>query len=224
MRITFYRTRRGQEQLALDEFLTSAREEGYDGVEDVSMPEGLEKYGLKLKGTYQSTNTSDFTQHAKELDAGVRNLLEAKPFLISLQTGKDHFRFDQNTQLLLMSRRIAQERKVTIIQETQRGKCCFAVHIARQYLEAMPWLKLDLDLSQWFTVAGGYLEDQAESVELALTRTVHVQARMGEMDDPEQYLAQWDKVVAQHRKMGTPELGFTCDLEMKNILMSRYVK
>jgi hypothetical protein len=224
MRITFYRTRQGREEQAPGEFLASAREEGYDGVEDESMPDGLGKYGLKLKGTYRSAGASDFTQHAKDLETGVRSLLEAKPFLISLHTGKDHFRFDQNTQLLLMSRRIAQERKVSIIQGTQRGKCCFAVHVAQQYLEAMPWLKLDLDLSQWYTVAGSYLEDQAESVELALSRTVHVQARMGEMQDLEQYLAQWDKVVEKHHKMGTAELGFTCDLAMKNILMNRYVK
>jgi len=233
MKIVFYRTRRGQEELPPDEFCSRTKESGYDGVEmalprdeteRTAMLEGLEKYGLQLKGVYRSTSGTDFTQHARELEAGLRLLLEAKPSLMSLQTGKDYFRFDQNTQLLLMSRRVASERKMMVLQETQRGKCCFALHIAQQYLEAMPWLKLDLDLAQWYTVAGGYLEDQAEALKLALTRTMHVQARIGEMQSLGQYLTQWDKVVAKHHAMGTAELGFTCGPEMKNILMNRYVK
>jgi hypothetical protein len=178
--------------------------------------------------------------------------MESKPFIISLQTGKDYFTFDQNTQLLLMSKRIALENGVTIVHRTQRGSFCFAVHVARIYLEAMPWLRLNLDLSQWYTVAGSCLEDQVDAVELALSRTVHVQARigglqvgmsevyarMGEMEtragemrtgvegiqDLGPYLIQWDKIVEKHRKMGTAELGFTCDPEMKNFLIKRYVK
>ena len=233
MKIVFYRTRRGQEELTPDEFCRSARESGYDGVEMVlpremrertAMLEGLEKYDLRLKGMYWSTSATDVMLHARDLEAGLRLLLEARPSLISLQTGKDHFRFDQNTQLLLMSRRVALERKMIVLQETQRGKCCFAVHIAQQYLEAMPWLKLDLDLAQWYTVAGGYLEDQVEALELALARTMHVQARIGEMQGLGQYLAQWDKVVEKHRATGSEELGFTCGVEMKNILMNRYVE
>ncbi|MBN9382650.1 MAG: sugar phosphate isomerase/epimerase [Chitinophagaceae bacterium] len=233
MKIAFYCTRRGQEHLSWADFLKCAREGGYDGVETVLSSDvrgrelilsGLKKHGLRLKAVYDGTVTSDFLQHARELEGSLRSILELKPFVISMQTGKDHFTFDQNTQLLLMSKRIAQENGVNIIHETRRGRFCFAVHIARQYLEAMPSLRIDLDISQWHTVADSYLEDQAEAVEMALSRTVHVQARMGEMRDPQQYLSIWDKVVAKHRGMGGGELGFTCDLEMKNILMNRYVK
>ena len=233
MKLTFYCTRRGQEPSGWDDFLKWARDHGYDGLEtelpsDVRERDlilnGLEKHGLRLKAVHGGTVASDFLQHARELESCLRSIMESRPFVISLQTGKDYFTFDQNTQLLLMSKRIALENGVTIVHRTQRGSFCFAVHVARLYLEAMPSLKLDLDISQWYTVAGSYLEDQVDAVELALSRTGYVQARMGEMQDLGPYLTQWDKIVEKHHKMGTAELGFTCDPEMKNFLIKRYVK
>lgn len=247
MKLAFYCTRHGQEPLAWDDFLKCAREDGYDGLETVLPSDvrerdlilnGLEKHGLKLKVVHSGTATPDFLQHARELESCLRSIMKSGPFIISLQTGRDYFTFDQNTQLLLMCKRIALENGVTIVHKTQRGRFCFAVHIARLYLEAMPWLKLDLDLSQWYTVAGSYLEDQAEAVELGLSRTAHVEARIGgprtgvsemqtrveEMQDLRPYLTQWDKIVEKHHKAGTAELGLTCDPEMKNYLMNRYVK
>ncbi|HVW62758.1 MAG TPA: hypothetical protein VHC48_22055 [Puia sp.] len=240
MKLTFYCARHGQEAPDWDDFLKCVREEGYDGVE-TALPSdvrerdlilnGFAKHGLRLKAVHEGTVTPDFLQHARELESSLRSIIESRPFIISLQTGKDYFTFDQNTQLLLMSKRIALENGVNIVHKTQRGRFCFAVHVARLYLEAMPWLKLDLDLSQWYTVAGGYLEDQTDAVELALSRAAHVETRiggmreeMGEMQDLRSYLTQWDKIVEKHHKMGTAELGFTCDPEMKNFLIKRYVK
>lgn len=231
MKITYYCTRRGKERIAWIDFLAKARQDGYDGIETAlpthpdertELLRCLAMHDLKLKGIWGAPATPDFTQHARELETALDILLDAKPFLISLQTGKDHFSFDRNTQLLLMSKRVAHERQVTILQETQRGKCCFALHVARQYLKAMPSLRLDLDLSQWYTVTGNYLEDQPEALELALSRTAHIQARVGEMDDLDRYLQQWDKVVERHRSLQSPALGFTCGDDMKNILMNRY--
>lgn len=233
MKISFYCAYRSGLHTIRDEFFASARQDGYDGVE-VALPSdpggrelvlnGLEKHGLKLKATCRNMETSDYSQHARELEACVRSLLDVRPFLISLPTGKDHFSFDQNTQLLLMCKRIAQEHRVTIVHTTQRGRFGFAVHITRQYLQAMPSLSLDLDISQWYIVGGGYLEDQAEAVDLALSRTAHIRARIGYGQDIRQHVAIWDRVVARYRKMGIDELGFTCGYEMKKLLTSRYVK
>jgi hypothetical protein len=229
MKISYYCSRRGREQTAWDDFLAAARQDGYDGVE-TSLPSGAGERdtllqglaGLRLKAVWGGAVTPDFSEHARQLENALQVLPDAKPFLISLQTGKDHFSFDQNTQLLLTSKRVAHERRVTILQETQRGKFSFAVHVTRQYLNAMPSLRLDLDLSQWYTVAGNYLEDQAEALQLALSRTAHIQARVGELDDLERYLEQWDRIVERHRSQRGSELGFTCDARMRTILMNRY--
>jgi sugar phosphate isomerase/epimerase len=231
MKISYYCTRRGREQIPWNDFLARARQEGYNGIE-TTLPDdpdernkvlqSLARHGLQLKALLSTSKTPGFIQHARQLENTLQALLDANPFLISLQTGKDHFSFDQNTQLLLMSKRVAHERSVTILQETQRGKFAFAVHVTAQYLRAMPSLLLDLDLSQWYTVAGNYLEDQDEAVDLALSRTAHIRARVGETDDLQQYLQKWDRIVERHRGLQSSELGFTCDTAIKTILTDRY--
>jgi sugar phosphate isomerase/epimerase len=234
MKISFYCTRWGQEKLPWDLFLRRVQQEGYDGVE-AALPlspaeqepilNGLHKYGLKLVGQHWDTVTSDYFAHAKELESRLRSMIGAKAVLITSHTGKDHFSFEQNTQLLLISKRIAQENNVTIIHETHRGKFSFAAHITRKYLEAIPSLQLNLDISHWYTVAESYLADQAEAVELALSRTAHIHARIGHTQGPQvtdprgpewshavrQHMEQWDKVVALHRQTGSSDLGFTCE-------------
>lgn len=249
IKLSFYCTRWGQERLPWDVFLRKVQEEGYDGVE-TALPltpaeqepilNGLAKYGLKLIGQHWDTVTPDFAAHARELEQRLRSMLDAKAILITSHTGKDHFSFEQNTQLLLISKRIAQENKVSIIHETHRGKFSFAAHSTRKYLDAIPSLRLNLDISHWFTVAESYLEDQEETVDLAIARTAHIHARIGhtqasQVPDPrdplwdqalQQHLKRWDRVVARHRQLGAtengatepglrdpglPDLGFTCE-------------
>lgn len=234
MNLSFYCTRWGQERLPWDVFLKRVQEEGYDGVE-TALPltpaerepilNDLQKYGLKLVGQHWDTVTADFGTHARELEQRLRSMLDAKAVLITSHTGKDHFSFEQNTQLLLISKRIAQENNAVIIHETHRGKFSFAAHVTRKYLEAIPSLRLNLDISHWFTVAESYLDDQAEAVELAIARTAHIHARIGHTQGPQvpdprdpkwetalqQHLIQWDKVVARHRQMGSADFGFTCE-------------
>ncbi|MHA4808433.1 sugar phosphate isomerase/epimerase family protein [Flavitalea flava] len=234
MKLSFYCTRWGQEEIPWTIFLRRVKEEGYDGVE-TALPlspaeqepilNGLEKYGLKLIGQHWDTVTADFAAHAKELEQRLRSMADARAVLITSHTGKDHFSFEQNTQLILISKRIAQEHKVSIIHETHRGKFSFAAHHTRKYLEAIPSLRLNLDISHWFTVAESYLEDQEEAVELAISRTAHIHARIGhtqgsQVPDPrdplwekalQQHLQRWDKVVARHSKINSSDLGFTCE-------------
>lgn len=217
-----------------DLFFRRVQQEGFDGVE-TALPlsrmeqepilNGLRKYGLTLVGQHWDTVTADYSSHAKELELRLRSMVGAGAVLITSHTGKDYFSFEQNTQLLLISKRIAQENNVTIIHETHRGKFSYAAHITRKYLEAIPSLRLNLDISHWYTVAESYLGDQAAAVDLAISRTEHVHARIGHTQGPQvadprdpewghavrQHLEQWDKVVSRHRLAGSSDLGFTCE-------------
>jgi sugar phosphate isomerase/epimerase len=234
MKVSFYCTRWGQERSPWDEFFKRVREEGYDGVE-TSLPmtpaeqepilNGLEKHGLQLIGQHWDTVTGDFATHARELEQRLKSMLDARAVLITSHTGKDYFSFEENIQLLLISKRIAQENKVDIIHETHRGKFSFAAHITQKYLEAIPSLRLNLDISHWYAVAESFLEDQAQAVQMAVARTAHIHARVGhtqgsQVSDPrgrewdhalQQHLMQWDRVVERHRQLGSAELGITCE-------------
>lgn len=144
------------------------------------------------------------------------------------QTGKDFFSFDQNKSLIELAEAFAQRSGIPVYHETHRNKFSFAAHIAREYLSRIPTLKITLDISHWVNVAESFLEDQQEVVQLAISRTEHLHARIGhpqgpQISDPRApewqeavriHLTWWDGVVENKKKAGegavltiTPEFG-----------------
>jgi hypothetical protein len=146
-----------------------------------------------------------------------------KPLFITSHTGKDFFSFEQNEHLLTLAQNIANTTGVKIIHETHRGKFSFAAHITRDYLLKMPWIRLTLDVSHWFAVAESYLADQVDAVELALSHTDHIHARIGyahgpQVGDPRspewkevvhKHLALWDQVLRMQKDQSAKQFTFT---------------
>lgn len=236
MRLLYFCTRWGYEQIPWDDFCRQVKAAGYNGVE-TSLPldeaevatilTALEKHSLKLIAVQWDTGTPVFDDYAKEYQLRLKAAAATKPLFITSHTGKDFFSFAQNEQLLDMAQAISEKTGVRIIHETHRGKFSFAAHITREYLLTMPWLRLTLDISHWFAVAESYLADQAEAVELALQHTDHIHARIGyahgpQVSDPrspeweavvQSHLLLWDRVIALQKNQGnewftiTPEFG-----------------
>src|SRR5690606_17160398 len=133
---------------------------GYDGVE-TSLPSSeretdriineITKRGLKLIGQHWDTITPDFKVHRAEYEKRLQSMISARPFFITSHTGKDYYTLEQNIQLLTLARQISLSSAIPIIHETHRGKFSFAAHITQSYLEKLPWLRLTLDISHWFT-------------------------------------------------------------------------
>ena len=161
--------------------------------------------------------------HKEELEERLLALAAINPLFITSHTGKDHFTFEQNVELLSLSEQISISTGVSIMHETHRGKFSFAAHHTKSYLEKLPWLKLTLDISHWFTVAESYLQDQSAAVDLALAHTVHIHSRVGstqgpQVDDPrniegqnalKRHLIHWDQIVWRQKNKGTKQLTFT---------------
>lgn len=117
-----------------------------------------------------------------------------------------------------LATRISAETGTRIIHETHRGKALFAAHIAQDYLTQLPDLRICLDISHWCTVHESLLEDQAEAVSLAISRTDHIHSRVGHPEGPQvadpraperagtfnAHLIWWDRVVEMHRANRTP--------------------
>lgn len=235
MKIYFFCPRWGQEHTTWEVFLYSVKSAGYDGIE-ASLPtgekekeemlNGLAKYDLKLIGQHWETVEPDFKKHCKEYESRLRNLAALKPVLINSQTGKDYYTFDQNKKLISVAKLVAGETGIPVIHETHRGKFSFAAHITKQYLENIPDLRITLDISHWCNTAESLLHDQKKTVDLAISRTDHIHARIGSAEGPqiteprddvwnkeiEFHLHCWDKIVAMKKKLKqritiTPEFG-----------------
>jgi hypothetical protein len=230
----FFCTYWGSESLKWPAFLTKVKAAGYDGVEaslpadpvvQQEMVQLAADYDLKFISVHWDTFTPDFKQHKKELESRLLSQSQLRPLFITSHTGKDHFSFEQNLELLSLAEQISSSTGIKILHETHRGKFSFAAHVTQAFLKELPWLNLTLDISHWFNVAESFLQDQTEALELALSRTQHIHSRIGftqgpQVPDPrnpewqdalEQHLKCWDKVIALQETKAAPYFTFTAE-------------
>ena len=236
MKVKFYCPYWGSASLPYQLFLKKVKDAGYDGVEmslPFSKPEKsdilslLKEYDLELVAQHWETSHPDPLLHREIYRRHLLNLAEANPVFINSQTGKDYFSFEENSELIKIAFQIGRETGIPVVHETHRGKFSFALHITRHYLEKIPELELGLDISHWCSVAESLLNDQQESLNLALGRTRHIHARVGYAEGPQItdprlpewgdavnfHLSCWDKVFENFKILGkenltiTPEFG-----------------
>ena len=212
----------------MDSFCAKVKKEGYDGVElwwptdnkkaQDDIFAALKKYDLEigfLCGGSQANPQEHLAFYKKMIDAAARQSIQ-RPLYINNHSGRDHFSFDDNKKFIEHTQALAKETGILICHETHRGRMLFAAHITRKFIESFPELRLTLDISHWCNVHESLLADQKETVEMALSRTDHIHARIGHPEGPQvndprapewepvvrQHFEWWDKIVERKKKSG----------------------
>ena len=237
MKVDFFCTLWGSEHLSIKDFLKKAISEGYTGVE-MTFPLGeneerdrrtalVAEAGLELIAIHGEVTSANIAEHRRQFEAWIRHLAKTQPVFITTQSGRDLFTFEQNMEILNLCDSIQQNTGIPILQETHRSKLTYAAHLTQEYLEALPEMRLTLDVSHWFNVHERYLEDLQDALDLAIARTDHIHARIGHMEGPqvpdwrmpvyrevlETHLVIWDRIIERARSEGrerftvTPEFG-----------------
>ena len=210
-----------------DEFCGKAKKEGYDGIEmwwplakkdQDDLFAALKKHGLAigfLCGGSQPNAAEHLDFFKRMIDAAAGNTIQ-RPLYINCHSGRDHFTYEQNQLFIDHSTQLAKQTGITICHETHRSRMLFAAHIARNFIEKNPALKLTFDVSHWCNVHETLLQDQKDTVELALDRVEHIHARIGHAEGPQvndprapeweaavkQHFAWWDNVIARKKITG----------------------
>jgi sugar phosphate isomerase/epimerase len=241
MKIKFFCPRWGSEELSWNSFCEKVKNAGYDGVEaGVPFDEGekqesdnyrmrtaLERYQLSLIGQYWQSFEKDFTTHKVSYEKHLYHLASMQPVKIDAQTGKDYFSFDQNKELFDIDFSFSEKSGIPVAHETHRNKALFAAHVAKNFLEKIPSLRITADFSHWCNVAESFLEDQPEALNIAMQHAIHIHARVGhtqsaQVTDPrlpewqialQHHTSWWTTIISHHQKIGTdiftitPEFG-----------------
>ncbi|PLK44798.1 sugar phosphate isomerase/epimerase [Emticicia sp. TH156] len=209
-----------------DAFCAAAKKEGYDGIE-VWWPNekkdqqelfiALAKHQLDvgfLCGGHQKDPKEHLETFKKAINAAVAS--PVRPLYINCHSGRDYFSYEQNKLFIDHTTEASQKSGIRILHETHRGRMLFAAHIAHNFIEKNPALRLTLDISHWCNVHETLLEDQTEAVQAALARADHIHSRIGHQEGPQvndprapewenavkAHLAWWDKVVEYKVKSG----------------------
>jgi sugar phosphate isomerase/epimerase len=210
-----------------DEFCAKIKKEGYDGTEmwwpgskekQTELLSALKKYGLEvgfLCGSGERQYPAHLDAFKKQIDAATTQFGQ-KPLYINCHSGKDYFTYEQNKAFIDHTTEASSKSGIPIYHETHRGRMLFAAHITRNFIEKNPGLKLTLDISHWCNVHESLLQDQEETIKLALSRVGHIHSRIGHEEGPQvndprapeweaavkAHLAWWDAVVEQKVKNG----------------------
>ncbi|MBO9614579.1 MAG: TIM barrel protein [Dyadobacter sp.] len=210
-----------------DQFCAAVKKEGYDGIEmwwqgskdkQKELFEALKKHNLEV-GFLCGSGERDYKTHLNafksQIDAATTQW-PVKPLYINCHSGRDHFTYEQNKAFIDHTTEASTKSGIPIYHETHRGRMLFAAHVARNFIEKNPALRLTLDISHWCNVHESLLQDQEETVQLALTRVGHIHSRVGHEEGPQvndprapeweaavkAHLAWWDKVVEYKVKSG----------------------
>ena len=210
-----------------DAFCAAVKKEGYDGIEiwwqgnnekRMELFAALKKYDLEV-GYLCGSQDKDYAKHLdgfkKSIDAAT-TAFDRKPLYVNCHSGKDFFTYEQNKAFIDHTTEATAKTGIPIYHETHRGRMLFAAHITRNFIEKNPELRLTLDISHWCNVHESLLQDQQETVQLALSRVGHIHSRIGHEEGPQvndprapeweatvkAHLAWWDAVVEQKVKKG----------------------
>ncbi|MGB6154142.1 MAG: sugar phosphate isomerase/epimerase [Pricia sp.] len=208
-RLQFFQTDWGR-SVSWDAFCEKTKASGYDGIEtwfpndpedQQELKTALKKHGLVV-GFLNGTDTSiPFEESLKAYTKNFRKIIAWKPIYINCHTGSDFFSFEQNKAFIDAANKMAKESNIPIYHETHRGRFSFNLRDTENYLEAIPELQLNLDISHWMVVHESLLENQDELLNKVISRSHHIHARVGHTEGPQvndPQAPEWEKALKRH--------------------------
>lgn len=180
MRIEFYKSLWGFESLPLPTFLERVQEAGWDGVES---PMVIDTQAIHDQGlNYIAQGFPDTIDGLKrDIECAVRR----KAILLNLQVGRESWAFETACGFLEQALPATLDAPLPVAFETHRGRLFYSAATSARLIERFPEVRLTADFSHWTCVSESLLEDQDESVSLAIEKVIYLHARVGHEQGPQ---------------------------------------
>jgi sugar phosphate isomerase/epimerase len=211
----------------LDAYCAKVKKDGYDGIEiwwplekkdQDELFSLLKKHELEvgfLTAGSDSNYQKHFDQFTQMIDAAANETIQ-RPLYINCHSGRDYFTYEQGKTFIDHTIALAKSTGIKICHESHRSRLLYSAPVARHYIETIPDLRITFDVSHWCNVHESLLDDQSETVNLALQRVDHIHARVGHAEGPQvndprapewdhavkAHFAWWDKVVELKKQKG----------------------
>ncbi len=121
----------------------------------------------------------------EELAPKLSGLAEFEPVRVNLHSGRDNMTRDEACAFFEESLRVEAKLSVPVGHETHRGRILFTPWATADYLRQFPDLHITADYSHWVNVCERLPLDEANALELANSRAVHIHGRVGYEEGPQ---------------------------------------
>jgi len=160
---------------------------GYDGVEiwPSQMPLSRQEWVSLLERYHLQPIVATMIDTTANLHSQLAELAAYQPLKINVQSGRDAMTWDEGCQFLEEALRVEQALGVPVMHETHRGKLLYTPWTTAAYLRQFETLKITADYSHWVNVCERLPDDQADALELANRRALHVHGRVGYAEGPQ---------------------------------------
>ena len=177
----------------LNHHLAVIQHEGYRGTElflpfyDIDLDVTLEAHALRKLDiiTGIATDGKNVQEHLASLIRQVERASLFSPKLINCHTGRDIFSLEDNLILFKTALELEQKHGITITHETHRFRPTFSTFGTEQIIDALPELKLNLDISHWMVVHESNLTDQQERLNKLFKSVHHIHGRVSFEEGPQ---------------------------------------
>lgn len=211
MHIIYGKSKWEMENAPLDAFLQRARADGFDATETnlhytrespAEVARLHQHYGLQMISQIVTLGATP-EEHRHSLEAQFALLAQCPAVFINGHVGRDIFSVDDNLRLLRRALELSRERGIPFGLETHRSRPSYSAVETRKYLDALPELRLTADFSHWTVVHESDLADQSETLQLAITRSDYIHARVGHAEGPQvndPRAPEWTRMLDAHRR------------------------
>lgn len=212
---------------SVDVYCDKVKKAGYDGIEiwwpmekaaQDEMFSALKKNNLEVGFLCagQQSNYNEHLQSFKQMTEAAATNTVQRPLYINSHSGRDFFSYDENKTFIDHTTQLNKKTGIPIYHETHRSRILFAAPVAKQYMQKIPELRITFDVSHWCNVSESLLQDQPETLALAIERADHIHARIGHPEGPQVndprapeweaavkvHLGWWDAIVERKKKAG----------------------
>lgn len=172
------------------ELFAKAAAAGYAGIECPPPAREQETEFKELVERYQfdyiaQISTSRLNGQENEFAERSARASEFQPVLINSHSSVHGLKFEDHVRFFEQALAVEKQTGIPIAHETHRGRAMFAPWTTAELLRALPELKINADFSHWCCVCENLLEDQAENMELAMSRAIHIHGRIGHRQGPQ---------------------------------------
>jgi len=177
-----------------------AKEKGFRGIEGQAPKEKeeraywkacLDKYELDYigeivtGGDYVPARHLSMQEHIEDVKSAIENALELNPRFMTCLGGLDAWSKEESIAFFTSVMEHVNKHQLEIFFETHRSRILFTPWITREIIEALPQIKLTLDISHWCVVCERLMSTELETIRAIAPHVHHIHGRVGYDQGPQ---------------------------------------